>query len=407
MPCSPTIAKGVNKTVAIAKETVCWGEPPAAGTARLLRRVTANFNLTRENYASNENRQSYQVADMRLGTRSVTGSIEGELSPGSYSDLLEAVVARDFTAVTAITGLSVTIATSGSNYTITRSTGSWLTGGVGPGMVCRLTAGSFNAANLNKNFVVLSATATVLTVFVLNGLSLVAEGPIASSTLSVPGKQTFVPLTGHTDQSFTVEERYSDIAQYERYVGNRVSNFSVSMPATGMSTVSISMVGKDMDRAANTAYFTSPTGQSLTGILAASNGVIIIDGAVVAIITSADIAIERATENAVTSGSNSLAGIFTGKIATSGTLNMYFIDGVMREKFSSDTEVTLVFGMTETSSAASNAVVFTVPRAKLGSFEKADAENGITASSTFTALENSITTGGLVATSLLVQDTSL
>ena len=34
MPCSPTIARGVAATYAIAKETVCWGEPAAAGTAR-------------------------------------------------------------------------------------------------------------------------------------------------------------------------------------------------------------------------------------------------------------------------------------------------------------------------------------------------------------------------------------
>ncbi|MFM7857640.1 MAG: hypothetical protein ACKO96_38395, partial [Flammeovirgaceae bacterium] len=111
----------------------------------------------------------------------------------------------------------ITIAAAGDNYTLTRSAGSWLTAGVGPGMVVRLTAGTFNAANLNKNLLVLSATATVLTVKVVNGSTLTAEGPIASATLSVAGKTTIAPLTGHTDQSFTVETRYGDINQYERY----------------------------------------------------------------------------------------------------------------------------------------------------------------------------------------------
>ena len=407
MACSPTIARGVAKTVAIAKETVCWGEPAAAGTARLLRRVTANFNLAKEAYSSAELRQSQQVADMRHGTRSATGSINGELSAGSYFDLMEALVAKDFSAVAAATGLSITIAAAGDNYTVTRSAGSWLTSGVGPGMVVRLTAGTFNAANLNKNLLVLSATATVLTVKVVNGSTLTAEGPIASATLAVAGKTTIAPLTGHSDQSFTVEERYTDINQYERYVGMKVNSMQVSIPSNGLATVDFGMVGKDMDRATNTAYFTNPTAQSNTGIFAGANGVVMLNGSAVALITTADFTIERATENAVVVGSNSLANIFTGRITASGNLSVYFIDGNTRDVFNDETEVSLVFTLTEGNLANSNAMSVVFPRAKFGSFDKADAEQGIVASVAFTALENSVTTGGFPATTVMIQDTSL
>lgn len=406
MACSPTIARGVAKTVAIAKETVCWGEPAAAGTARLLRRVTANFNLAKEAYESAELRQSQQVADMRHGTRSATGSINGELSAGSYFDLMEALVAKDFSAVATATGLSITIAAAGDNYTVARSTGSWLTA-ISPGMVVRLTAGAFNASNLNKNLLVLSVTALTLTVKVVNGSTLTAEGPIASATLAVAGKTTIAPLTGHTDQSFTVEERYTDINQYERYVGMKVNSMQVSIPSNGLATVDFGLVGKDMDRATNTAYFTNPTAQSNTGIFAGANGVVMLNGSAVALITTADFTIERATENAVVVGSNSLANIFTGRITASGNLSVYFIDGNTRDVFNDETEVSLVFTLTEGNLANSNALSVVFPRAKFGSFDKADAEQGIVASVAFTALENSVTTGGFPATTVVLQDTSL
>ena len=406
MPSNPTIARGVAKTVAIAKETQ-WGVAPAAGTARLLRRVTANFNLTKENYQSEELRQSQQVADMRHGTRSATGSINGELSAGSYSDLMEALVARDFAAVAPATGLSITIAAAGDNWTVTRATGSWLTSGFGPGLTVRLTAGTFNAANLNKNLLVLSATATVLTVRVLNGTALVAEGPIATATAAVVGRTTFVPLTGHTDQSFTVEERYTDINQFERYVGMTVNNMSVSIPANGMATVDFGLVGRDMDRATNTAYFTAPTAQSSTGIVAGVNGLLVLNGTPVAIVTSADFAIDRATENAAVVGSNSLAAIFTGRITASGNMSLYFFNGDARDMFNNESEVSVIFTLTEGSLAASNAISFTFPRIKLGGFDKADGEQGIVATVPFTALENSVTTGGFPASTVLIQDTAL
>lgn len=407
MACSPTVARGVQKTVAIAKETVCWGEPAAAGTARLLRRVTSNLNLTKESYSSAELRESQQVSDMRLGTRSVNGAISGELSAGSYFDLMEALVARDFAVVSAMTGLGITIAAAGDNYTVTRAAGSFLTSGVAPGMVVRLTAGAFAAGNLNKNLLVISVTALVLTVKVLNGTTLTAEGPIASATVSVSGKTTFAPLTGHSQTSFTIEDRYSDIGQYERFVGCKVSGMSVQIPSNGLTTTEFTLIGKDMDRATTTPYFTSPTSQGSTGIFAGANGVVMLNGAPVAIVSSADFSIERATENAVVVGSTSIASIFTGRITASGNLSLYFIDGVVRDLFTNEGEISLVFTLTEGSLAASNVISFVFPRIKLSTLERQDAENGVMVSAGFTALENSATSTGLPATTVMIQDTSL
>src|SRR6185369_7552686 len=151
-------------------------------------------------------------------------SIRGELSPLTYSDFIAAACRKAWVATASITGATFTIATSGSYWTITRSAGSFLSDGIKNGDVVRITAGAFNAANLNKNLGVLNVnSATVLLVTPLNGVALFAEGPIATATMAVPGKRVWTPTTGHLDPSYSIEHWFSDIAQSEVFSGCKVS----------------------------------------------------------------------------------------------------------------------------------------------------------------------------------------
>jgi hypothetical protein len=401
-----TIAKGTSKTVAYKKETV-WGTLAGATLAKQLRRVTGNFNLTKETYESNELRTDRQLADYRHGVRSVEGSLNGELSPNSYSDFMQAIVARDFTAGAASTAFSATIAASGDLWTVTRATGSFLTDGFNVGKVVALTGGALNILNASKNLLIVSMTATVLTVKVLNNTALLAEGPIATVTATVRGKDTFVPSTGHTDQSFTVEEWYSDIAQSEVSTGLKVGTMNTQLPATGLATVDFSFQGKDLAQTGTSQYFTSPAVQGTNGIFAAVQGAVVVNGLPVALITSADFSLERALENAVAVGSNSAAEIFTGRIKAMGNLSVYFQDAAFRDYFKDETVVSLIFALTTSDAANADFVSFTLPKVKLGSFSKDDQELGLVASTSFQALLNDVTTGGLPATTIAIQDSTL
>lgn len=398
------IAKGTSKVVAYKREST-WGVLAGAASAFQLRRVTADFSLAKETYESNEIRTDRQVADFRHGVRSASGTVNGELSSKTYADFMAAIVARDFTAVTAMTALTLTFAAgSGSTWLVTRSAGSWLTSNVTVGQVVRVTAGTVNAANINKNLLVVNATATILTVIVLNGTNLVAESAIANCTVTPTGKSTFVPATGHTDVSYSIEEWYADIAQSEVYTGMKVNSLAVQLPATGLTTIDVGFAGKDLTSKGITQYFTSPAAQGTDGIYASVRGAMIVDGAPVALITSADFTVERATENATAVGSNSVAEIFTGRIRVNGNMSLYFQDATLRGKFDDETPVSLVFAVTEDETNTSDFVTFTLPKVKLGSFSKADSELGITASVSFTALLNDVTTAGLPATTIQIAD---
>jgi len=402
-----TKAKGVSKLVAYKKETT-FGVPAGATGGKLLRRTSADFTSTRESYQSSEIRTDQQVADFRLGTSSTDGSLSGELSPGAYTDLIQAVLAKDFVAGGNTASASVTIAASGLFFTITRSTGDYLADGFKVGEVVRMTGAGLNADNAGNNLLVVNVSALVLTVRAISGTTLIPEGPIATVALASTGKETIVPLTGHTDQSFTQEEWYSDIGQSEVHTGVKYGNFSVTVPATGLVTTDFTAMGKGLYQTGTSQYFTTPSALSTTGIVAAVNGAVIINGsATTACVTSFDFSVDRAMEASQCIGSNTAEEIFLGTISVSGNFSTYFESGTVRDFFENETDVTLVLALATGEEKNAGVMTFVLPKVIISSFSKADSDLGIVATCAFTAVLNDVATGGLPLTTIQVVDTSV
>ena len=401
-----TIARGVAKTVAIKKESA-WGTLPGATGAQVLRRVTADFNLTKEVYQSEEINPTFQTSSMRHGVRSVEGSISAELSPGTYSEIIGAVLAKDFAAGGTATGISLTIATSGSFFTLTRAAGSWLTDGFYVGNIIRLTGAGLNAANVGNNLLILTLTATVATVMVLSSTPLIAEGPIATVGAAVVGKQSFVPSTGHTDASFSVEQWFSDIAQSEVFTGLKPASVSLDLPSTGLVGASFSFMGKDLGRTGTTQYFTTPTGITTTDVMASVSGAVVVNGVPVALVTSMSLEITRNQEMATVVGSNLNADIFVGRINATGNMSVYFTDAAFRDYFDKEQKISIVVALTTGLDKNAQAISIALPSVLVNSASKTDAELGLVQSMDFQGLLNSVTTGGLVASTVLIQDTAV
>ena len=165
-----TIEIGTLKQTIFKRQTA-KGTLATTGSAQILRRQTSTFELVKEHYDTmSEINSAQQLFSNRHGVKTINGAIAGLLSPGTYTDMISAVLRRDFTAVTAITGASITVAGTGPSFTLTRAAGSWLTDGVKNGMVIQLSVGVFNAANLAKNLQVTNvSSATVLTCQPVNG----------------------------------------------------------------------------------------------------------------------------------------------------------------------------------------------------------------------------------------------
>lgn len=406
-----TKAKGVAKRIAYKKETT-FGVPAGTTGGVQLRRVTGDFNLTRDSYESAELRFDHQTADMRLGTRKAEGSIDGELSPGTYSDFIGSIIEKDFVAGATATGLSVTIAGplipgTFDTFTITRAAGSFLTDTFKVGTVVRLTGAGLNTDNVSNNLLVTNVTALVLSVKGLSSVRPVAEGPIASVGVTTVGKISYVPQTGHTDQSFTVEQWFSDIAQSEVYTGLKLSGADIALPATGLVTSKFSFTGSDLAQTGTSAYFPSPTVANTKGIFSAVNGALLIDGTDSICVTSMDFKIERALEASTCLGTNSACTIFTGRVKVTGNFSAYLEDGSIRDIFATENKIGLSVVLTSTEDKNSDVMTFYFPNVKLTSATKADAELAIIQTAAFTALLNTSTTNGDIDSTLLVQDSTL
>ena len=379
------IATGVEKVFGVKKETT-WGALAGPTGAVLRRRVSCDLSLKKDTYESNEIRADYQVADMRHGVRRVEGTLDGEVSPGSYQLEMAAALRRLFTTVAAQTAVGITVAVAGSTWTLTRGAGSYIAAaGFKVGDVVRLSVGALNAANLSKNLFILALTGTVMTVIPLNGVALVAEGPIAGCTVSLIGRKTFIPLTGHTDESMTYENWFPSVTQSERFVGVKMRGMEISLPPTGMSNIKFDLFGRDMSSAA-AAYFTTPTALGVSGVLAAVNGAVMVNGAAVALLTGLSLKLDNGLSGDPVVGSNLLPAIFQGRARVSGQMTVYFEDATYRNIFDQETEVSIAAAFATSVSATADFVALSMPRIKAGGADKDDGEKGLVQTIPFTAL---------------------
>lgn len=410
------IAAGLFKQLAFKVETSA-GVAPGQSGGQTLRRVQSTIDLSKDTYASNEKRTDFQIADYRHGVRRVGGQIQGELSPSTYSQLIGVAMKRDFAAVTALSGVALTIAGTGPSYTVTRGSGSWLTDGVKNGDIIRLTTGTLNAANINKNLLVADVTsATVISVIPLNGSAMVAEGPVTGCGVTWPGKKTYVPTTGHTDKSVSFEHWYSDLGQSELFLGCKIDKIGLQLPPTGMATVNFDVLGLDLaDTAtkrggvATTAqYFTNPTAVSTTGVLASVNGLLRVGGNTLATITGLSIDIDPAYQGDPVVGSNTIPQLFPGKVNVTGQFTAYFDSVTLRDAFVNESEIELVAAFTSDGTATSDFISVALPRIKVGSANKDDGDGGLVQTFSFQALYNSAGGTGVKSekTTISMQDSA-
>lgn len=392
-------AQGINKVISYKKETT-WGTKASNSGAISLRRVTGSFQLEKDSYASNEILASQQVRDMRHGTRRSTGAISGELSGNAYEDFIQAAVRKDFVAG-ATTGAIIVLSSTAT--TIVRSSGSFVTDGFKTGSVISVTG--FTDAGNNGLFVITSMTATILTVSALAGQTRTIEAAGDTVTVLEKGKKTFVPTTNHTDDSFTVEEFYSDASVSRTFLGQQVDTMAIALQPNSMATIDFGFLGKDGEAATSSQYFTSPTAVSGEGIYSAPDGFLFINGVANGVVTGLNISVANNITQEAVIGSSSIGAKSRGKVAVTVDGSAIFEDTTILNYFDAESEVSLTYVLM----SADNTDAFGVhmPRVKIGSATTDDGEKVIILSFSGTALEYTGSGIGVQATTIQIQDTTL
>ena len=415
------IASGISKKVVLAPQatqgTVAVSD---LATAQYMRRVTSGVELTKETYQSNEIRTDQQTSDFRHGVRSSDGPINGELSPGTYDLLMAAILRKDFVAAP-VAGPESDIACAvvfGASATFTSAaTGTFLQDGIKVGAVGRWSGWTTTGADNNdRNFFVTAVTDLIMTGIFLDGDAAAAKIAGDAATFTGVGQKTWIPETGHTENWFTMEHNYSDIDVSEVFYDMKPSTMAIGLPPTGISSLDVGMMGLNFNAldSASSPYFTAVLDASTTGVVAAVNGAIIIEGTQVAVLTglSLDITGNMTSEPVV--GSNVKPNICPGRVGVTGSFSAFLEDETLRDYFVDETEITIAAVFTTSNESDADFISFTLPRVKLSGSSKDDGEKCIIQTMPFTALfdinagaETGATATDTLATTISIQDSTL
>lgn len=383
-----TVAQGINK-ITVYKAQVALGTPAIGSGGQILRRKTSVAKTARATYTNDEIVQHQQSTGVNLGTASSDWQFDGLLSPGTYSGLLAGLMRKVFTATTALTTLSLTIAGAGP-YTITRATGDYLASGLKIGDVIRITAGTYaNPVNRDNNFVITALTATVATVITLNGTALVPEGPVATSTITVVGKKSIVPLTGHTDTLFTIEEWYADLAKSELFPDIRIGQADIGLPASGNATIKLASQGLGVRTNGVAQALTTPTAATTSPVLTAVRGILLVNGSKNQVVTGITITVKTAlTAEGPIVGSNFSPDMSRGRIEVTGQFTALFDSTTLRDLFDAETLTSMVAVMAADTTNNADFMAFNMSAIKLTDAAPDDGEKAIIRTYPFTAQLN-------------------
>lgn len=383
---------------------------PGASGATILRRVSSSLALNKAQYQSNEILSSRQLRDHRHGSRSVSGGINGEFSPATYMDFVEASLRGTWTAkiVTSQTDFT-SVAFDNTAGTATFVAGNPVTSGYQVGDIIRFTLLTVAAANNSTNFVVTAMSGSSNRVFTLSPKP--ATGS-ADTTFSMTNtKHVTAPLlpANQISRLFTFEHYYNDIDITELFTECRIGGFNVGLPATGLATFDFSVMGRDkaVRTASNAPYFTSPTSPTTTGIFAAVNGLIQVGGTSLGSITGLNVSVNLNPSTQAVVGQNFAPEIFLGKVLCTGQMTALLENEVLLNDFINETEVSLLMYLTTTNAVNSPAATIFLPRVKFTSAPVAvQGESGQIVTIGYQALEYVAGTApGYPASTIQIADT--
>lgn len=335
--------------------------------ACILPRSTIDLALSKGKIESKLMRTDRQRAAPRHGRRQVAGNWSTEGCPGIYSEYIGAVLRRDFAAVNSITGLSNVTASASAPHFV-RAAGSWITDGLRVGMRVRFAGWTTTGtANNAKNYTIVALTATGMTV----AETVAAKASGDSLTITVPGKVTYVPTTGHTKNYYTFERWAAAAGQSYRFRDVFLNSLDITCPPEDNVTLQFGAMGIDRLKA-GAQLLTSAVALTHSRSLVGLSGALLIQGTAQLALESFSLKITNGAESKAVAFSNVSPDVFDDTVMVSGSLSVLEQDGVLDDYFDLEQPCTIIGSLYADSTGSGDFVSFALPNVVISGGKTAD-----------------------------------
>jgi hypothetical protein len=351
-----------------------WGTTPGSTALQALRITSESLGFNIENITSNELDYSRMVGDLIQTGAENSGGIDFELSYGTFDDLLEGAMMSDWVGVAGGATGTITSGTAGSNLEFTLNGTSNLIV-LGSGVTHSIIAGQWirllnSTADDGYHYVTTVSGATLTVSTDLTGGEVLGE----SDAAVIKG---FRLRNGSTKKHYTIERYHADMtpALYFQFQGMMVNQMSLNAAANAILTGNMSFIGKGLR---NSIVATSSCGTSTTAandnnvMNAVSNVANIMEGSTLTAmsgvyIQSLDFTLNNNLRGNAAIGTLGNTSVSLGRCEVNGSMNVYFTNKNLYDKYLAGTESGLSFRVSELATATHNSYVFTFPRVKFAS----------------------------------------
>lgn len=367
-----------------------WGETPATPTFDAIRFTSESLNYNAEFITSEEIRADRMTPDTIQVSSMGSGEINGEWSYGTYDDLIEGAMFSTWVTTGSALGPETTLAivkTGGSPNT-------WSITDSGDG----LDGNSWVVGQ----FVQVTGFSTAGTFFA--EITSIAAGTLGIQPLSDVASETagdsvtITPLdfvrNGTTKNSYTIQKAFTDLATPElwNFTGSRISTWSLELATGSILTTSFGVMAKDGQMTETQFSGATVNAANTNTVLNAVDNVaaIVFDGdpgGSTFYFNSLSIALDNQLRGQEAVGTLGLIGVEAGRLALTGSIELYFENSSLFDKFRAATAFGLSFLAQD---ASGNAYVVTIPRAKYTAMEivAGGLDQDIFASAQFEAIIN-------------------
>lgn len=348
------------------------GTFPGTATMTKLRFTDDSLNYNIEGINSNEIRSDRQPTDLIQTGRESTGGINFELSYGAFDSLIQGALFSDndwigvgLGATTSITsgatGSNLEFTLNATNNTITL--GSGVTHGIVSGQWIRLAD---STADDGHHFCT-TVTGQVLTV------QSITTGEVLDETDTAVISGEYI-RNGSTEYGYSMERYLADKGDYFGFKGMMVNTMTITATASSILTGSFEFMGQeavaDTSTMSGGAYAEAASNDVMNAVANVGD---IMEGSTLTALSGQYIQELSFTINNNLRGIQAIGYAYNvdvgaGTLDVSGTLNLYYEDLTIYNKYIASTTSGISFRVEdESTEGTGNAYIFTFPRVRFAS----------------------------------------